>query len=56
MLGRAGRGRGLTERKKSIRCNDCEEASETTFHFAGLKCLHEGCGSYNTHQTGVVAQ
>jgi hypothetical protein len=33
-----------------ILCNDCHEESECKFHIVGLKCGHEGCGSYNTRQ------
>ena len=32
----------------NIRCNDCENQSETDFHFIGLKCGI--CNSYNTYQ------
>ena len=34
--------------KALVLCNDCEQKTETKFHFEGLKCGNKDCGSYNT--------
>jgi RING finger/CHY zinc finger protein 1 len=37
-----------------IYCNDCEEKSDTKFHFLYHKC--QKCGSYNTKVLGTADQ
>ncbi|RYY31827.1 hypothetical protein EON62_06150, partial [archaeon] len=35
-----------------VLCNDCGKESDTLFHFVGMKCRSDDCGSYNTRRVG----
>ena len=35
-----------------VMCRDCQAESDTVFHIMGLKCMGDGCGSYNTVRCG----
>ena len=40
-----------TNKTVSVYCIDCEHTGDTVFHFIGLKCSNNECGSYNTKQS-----